>query len=96
MANQTQKHEDDIHVLLGHITSAAEDAANFWERETGRIPSLDDPETDSTCASAPELLRAIRLLEGAYHQLCGMLAPTFVSLLTVNTVFLLRFSDAND
>ncbi|KAA1475132.1 S-adenosyl-L-methionine-dependent methyltransferase [Dentipellis sp. KUC8613] len=82
MAPQNQKHNDDIHVLLGLITSAAEDAANFWERETGRIPSLDDPETDSTRASAPELLRAVRLLEGAYHQLCSILAPTFVSLLT--------------
>ncbi|KAA1475128.1 S-adenosyl-L-methionine-dependent methyltransferase [Dentipellis sp. KUC8613] len=72
--------KDEIHTLLKLIASSANDAVAIWEREAGSIPSLDEAQPDSNCASNPDLLRSVRSLEGACFQLCSTLSPTFITL----------------
>ncbi|TFY54971.1 hypothetical protein EVG20_g9490 [Dentipellis fragilis] len=72
--------KDGVHTLLKLIASSANDAVALWEQEAGSIPSLDEAKPDSTCASHPDLLRSVRILEGACFQLCSTLSPTFITL----------------
>ncbi|KAA1475130.1 S-adenosyl-L-methionine-dependent methyltransferase [Dentipellis sp. KUC8613] len=78
-STQTQR-KADISALIGIISSAATSAMAAWDQEAGGVPALDAPVTDSARAvNSPDLLRAVRLLEGACSQLCAVLSPTFIS-----------------
>ncbi|TFY54972.1 hypothetical protein EVG20_g9491 [Dentipellis fragilis] len=77
---------DEVHALLKLIASSANDAVAIWERNAGSVPSLDEAKVDGRCASNTDLLRAVRLLEGASYQLCSTLSPTFLTLHTSTPV----------
>ncbi|KAA1475129.1 S-adenosyl-L-methionine-dependent methyltransferase [Dentipellis sp. KUC8613] len=70
----------EISALIELISSSAASAIAAWDQEAGGVPALDAPVADSTrTGNSPDLLRAVRLLEGACSQLCAVLSPTFIS-----------------
>ncbi|KAA1473506.1 S-adenosyl-L-methionine-dependent methyltransferase [Dentipellis sp. KUC8613] len=68
-----------VRALVKLIAGAAEDAIAAWERDLGRVPSLDD--TPERIPPSAALQRATRVLDGATYQLAHTLRPTFFTVM---------------
>jgi hypothetical protein len=73
----TDLNEVKFEALLGIITSSAREALTEYKKTGHGVPSADSPNFHplDLATDTVALKKAIRLLEGAYHQLSAMLAP---------------------
>ncbi|KAJ8588308.1 S-adenosyl-L-methionine-dependent methyltransferase [Rhizopogon salebrosus TDB-379] len=73
----TDSNEVKFEALLGIITSSAREALAEYKKTGHGIPGADSPNFHplDLATDTVALKKAIRLLEGAYHQLSAMLAP---------------------
>ncbi|THH16261.1 hypothetical protein EW146_g4345 [Bondarzewia mesenterica] len=74
--------KDELHSLLSLITSATEDAIHQYELAGCDIPSLKTTAESQLPEDTTALKKALRVLDGACHQLCTTLTPPALTMFT--------------